>query len=161
MSRRRKSSNGASGSDPKRARTSPPFSAQTESTETTELLSILEAARLILTKATSLCAKQSRRQREATQPEPFPRYIDEARVSEITGMSQVWLQRARSEGIGPPHKKIARRIVYRVDQVHDWIESGAAADQHVSPPRRRRRGEEGDDTCGDDDGPTAPRPTPT
>jgi predicted DNA-binding transcriptional regulator AlpA len=60
-----------------------------------------------------------------------PQYIDEKRVSEITGMSRIWLQRARSEGIGPRFYKIGRRVVYRLDDVMRWIESGQAGKEHL------------------------------
>jgi hypothetical protein len=152
--RRRKNANGSNGvskSSPKQRRSTPQVSSTTESTESSELLLIVNAANLILSKAAALRAKQSMSQPETTvsEDDSFPKYVDEARVSRITGISQAWLQRSRSEGIGPPHKKIARRIVYRLDKVLDWVESGAAALEHVSPPRKKKRN--ADDGSDDDD----------
>lgn len=70
---------------------------------------------------------------------PAPQYIDEKRVSDMTGMSRIWLQRARSEGIGPRYFKIGRRVAYRLDHVVVWIESGAASKEHLSSPRRAKK----------------------
>ena len=153
MTRRRKKtddSNGVAGS----ARNG--SAAQVSSpTEPTELLLIVQAAELILSKAAALCARQSRQQTvtSVSESHSFPRYINEARVAEIIGVSQVWLQRARSEGIGPRHKKIARRVVYRLDQVLEWVESGASAREHLSkvrPKKRTQSASDGDRSDEDD-----------
>ena len=61
-----------------------------------------------------------------------PTYVNETRVAQITGMSRVWLSRARSEGVGPRHFKIGRRVVYKLSDVTHWIESGQSAKDHLS-----------------------------
>jgi predicted DNA-binding transcriptional regulator AlpA len=71
---------------------------------------------------------------------PDPIYVDEQRVSALTGMSRPWLQRARGEGIGPRHFKIGRRVVYKLGDVTHWIESGASAKEHLSSKPAKKAG---------------------
>lgn len=67
-----------------------------------------------------------------------PEYLDEHAVASMIGLSVHWLRRARGEKIGPRYVKIARRIRYRRCDVLEWVESGAAANDHVSSPKRAR-----------------------
>ena len=69
-----------------------------------------------------------------------PLYISEQQVAHETGMSRIWLQRARTEGIGPPFRRIGRRVVYRFAAVLEWIESGQAGKEHLSSPRPTKAG---------------------
>ena len=71
--------------------------------------------------------------------EVVPQYINEQRVAAITGMSRIWLQRARAEGIGPRFFKIGRRVCYRLDDIVRWVESGAAGKEHLRGPRATKK----------------------
>lgn len=73
-----------------------------------------------------------------SESEPLPQYVSEIRVAALTGMSRVWLQRARGEGIGPRFFRIGRRVAYRLDDVVKWIESGAAGREHLRSPRPKK-----------------------
>lgn len=73
--------------------------------------------------------------------DPSTKYITTDEVAERTTLSKVWLERARAEGIGPAWRKIGRRVVYRLDHVISWIESGAAGKEHLSSsPRAAKKG---------------------
>jgi predicted DNA-binding transcriptional regulator AlpA len=69
-----------------------------------------------------------------------PMFVDEKRAAELIGMSISYLQRCRIEGIGPRARKIGRVVRYAVSDLVEWVESGRAATEHLSPPRRRVKG---------------------
>jgi predicted DNA-binding transcriptional regulator AlpA len=111
-------------------------------------LSLVQAAEQVISKLLALCVRlsNSEKAQPASAIQPIPQYVDEERVAEITGMSRVWFQRARSEGIGPRWVKIARRVAYPLADVVQWIESGAAAREHLSsrgPKKGKRSPKEG------------------
>ena len=58
---------------------------------------------LFVSTVRAVCAKQSNQQNvhPTSEIQPIPKYVDEIRVAEMTGMSRAWFQRARSEGMGP------------------------------------------------------------
>jgi predicted DNA-binding transcriptional regulator AlpA len=48
-------------------------------------------------------------------------YLDTATVARRYGLSTSWLNRLRVTGGGPVHYKLGRRVLYRPDDVEDWI----------------------------------------
>jgi predicted DNA-binding transcriptional regulator AlpA len=109
-------------------------------TSPSTLLTIEEVAELLISKVLAACATKSSTQKENSMPDSLsvPQYVNEIRAAEITGMSRVWFQRARAEGIGPKFFRIGTRICYRLDDLVRWVESGAAGREHVSSPRRKK-----------------------
>lgn len=66
-----------------------------------------------------------------------PIFVDDARAAALVGISRVWFQRARREGVGPKVYRVGRRCLYRVDELVRWVESGQAARDHIAGPRKQ------------------------
>ena len=64
------------------------------------------------------------------------RFLDDRDLERLTPIKRVTYQVMRAQGIGPKYFRIGTRCVYKWSDVVEWIESGAAAKQHVSRPRR-------------------------
>lgn len=48
--------------------------------------------------------------------------LNVAETASVLGVSEKWLEKARSEGFGPPFLKLSRRCVrYRVDALRRWL----------------------------------------
>ena len=52
----------------------------------------------------------------------FKQYVNEAEVSEITGISKSHLQNLRWQGKGFPYYKISKKVLYKLSEVIDYME---------------------------------------
>ena len=58
-------------------------------------------------------------------------------LADYMGVPKATLYKWNSEGTSPPRYRIGRRILYRLDEVDDWIEAHREpAEPHVVPMRR-------------------------
>jgi hypothetical protein len=48
-------------------------------------------------------------------------YLDTRGTAEHTSLSISFLNQARLRGDGPPFLKVGRRVLYRVDDVDEWL----------------------------------------
>ena len=51
-----------------------------------------------------------------------PVYIDEKEVAKLTGRKVPTLRSDRHKGQGIPYRKIFRKVLYRLDEVVDYVE---------------------------------------
>lgn len=57
----------------------------------------------------------------------MPRLCTTKEVSEQTGLSNAWLRKMRHDTyrtgqlVGPPFRKIGKRVLYRMDDVQRWL----------------------------------------
>lgn len=63
-----------------------------------------------------------------TEPSPSPmgvaqRYLTEAQVAQLTGLSAVTLRCWRSRRTGPPFVKLGGAVRYPADRLSEWCES--------------------------------------
>nr|WP_081775388.1 helix-turn-helix domain-containing protein [Acetobacter persici] len=56
-----------------------------------------------------------------------PRYLRTPDASRFVGLSIRTLEKHRIYGTGPRYSKLGGRVVYRVDELQAWVESGARA----------------------------------
>lgn len=61
------------------------------------------------------------------------RHLREGEVASITGLSRSTLQKMRLRGDGPPYVKLGTRVVFREDDLAEWLEA---------QPRRRSTSEQ-------------------
>ncbi|MCQ9156819.1 helix-turn-helix transcriptional regulator [Acidomonas methanolica] len=64
-----------------------------------------------------------------------PRYLRTPEASRFVGLSIRTLEKHRIYGTGPRYSKLGGRVVYRVDELQAWVESGARA--HTSDSAAR------------------------
>jgi hypothetical protein len=77
-------------------------------------------------------ASPRKRTRRARVEVPNPIFADTRTAAGHTGMTVEYLERARAQGIGPKFHRVGRRVVYKISDVVEWIESGRAADEHIA-----------------------------
>ena len=51
-----------------------------------------------------------------------PRWVDEKRVAEVTGLAVQTLRNWRFQGTGPAYSKVGRAVRYRLDDVIRFME---------------------------------------
>jgi predicted DNA-binding transcriptional regulator AlpA len=56
-----------------------------------------------------------------------PRYLRTPEAARIVGLSIRTLEKHRIYGTGPRYFKLGGRVVYRLEELHAWVESGAKA----------------------------------
>ena len=64
------------------------------------------------------------------------RLLTEKEVALIIGMSVAWLQKGRSQGYGPPFKKIGRSVRYSLLEVLKWLASNESMRSTSDPSYR-------------------------
>ncbi len=73
----------------------------------------------------------SHRITEASLPANFPdlppRYLRTPEAARFVGLSIRTLEKHRIYGTGPRYSKLGGRVVYRVEDLQAWVESGAKA----------------------------------
>ena len=55
------------------------------------------------------------------------RYLRTPEAARIVGLSIRTLEKHRIYGTGPRYSKLGGRVVYRLEDLQDWVESGAKA----------------------------------
>ncbi len=74
-----------------------------------------------------------------------PRYLRTPEASRFVGLSIRTLEKHRIYGTGPRYSKLGGRVVYRLEDLQSWVESGAKASTSdpgasraagQAPPRR-------------------------
>jgi predicted DNA-binding transcriptional regulator AlpA len=50
-------------------------------------------------------------------------HLDAARAAAWVGLSASTLAKLRLKGTGPAYLKLGRRVVYRIDDLEDWIQA--------------------------------------
>lgn len=65
-------------------------------------------------------------QTESSAAETATEYVATKGAAKIVGLSSVTLEQYRGQGTGPPYYKPpgVRRVLYRVDELKAWVESG-------------------------------------
>jgi predicted DNA-binding transcriptional regulator AlpA len=63
----------------------------------------------------------------ANLPEFPPRYLRTPEASRFVGLSIRTLEKHRIYGTGPRYSKLGGRVVYRLEDLQSWVESGAKA----------------------------------
>jgi predicted DNA-binding transcriptional regulator AlpA len=53
-----------------------------------------------------------------------PRYLRTPDAARIVGLSIRTLEKHRIYGTGPRYSKLGGRVVYKVEDLHSWVESG-------------------------------------
>ena len=72
-----------------------------------------------------------------------PRYLRTPEAARFVGLSIRTLEKHRIYGTGPRYSKLGGRVVYRVEDLQTWVESGAKASTSdpgiatVLPAKRR------------------------
>jgi predicted DNA-binding transcriptional regulator AlpA len=56
-----------------------------------------------------------------------PRYLRTPEASRFVGLSIRTLEKHRIYGTGPRYSKLGGRVVYRLEDLQSWVESGAKA----------------------------------
>lgn len=56
-----------------------------------------------------------------------PRYLRTPEAARFVGLSIRTLEKHRIYGTGPRYSKLGGRVVYRVEDLQTWVESGAKA----------------------------------
>ena len=56
-----------------------------------------------------------------------PRYLRTPEAARFVGLSIRTLEKHRIYGTGPRYSKLGGRVVYRVDELQTWVDSGAKA----------------------------------
>ena len=56
-----------------------------------------------------------------------PRYMRTPEAARFVGLSIRTLEKHRIYGTGPRYSKLGGRVVYRLDDIQAWVESGAKA----------------------------------
>ena len=56
-----------------------------------------------------------------------PRYLRTPEAARFLGLSGRTLEKHRTYGTGPRYSKLGGRVVYRVDDLQTWVDSGAKA----------------------------------
>ena len=75
-----------------------------------------------------------------------PRYLRTPEAARFVGLSIRTLEKHRIYGTGPRYSKLGGRVVYRVEDLQTWVESGAKASTSdpgiatVLPAKRRALG---------------------
>jgi predicted DNA-binding transcriptional regulator AlpA len=62
-----------------------------------------------------------------------PRYLRTKEAAEFLSLSARTLEKHRTYGTGPAYRKLGGRVVYSVDDLRDWADSGAVTS--TSDPR--------------------------
>lgn len=71
------------------------------------------------------------------------RYLRTKEAAHYVGLSARTLEKHRTYGTGPAYKKIGGRVVYTLEELRAWADSGSCAstsdpnNANVSPPVRR------------------------
>lgn len=74
------------------------------------------------------------------------RYLRTKEAAHYVGLSARTLEKHRTYGTGPAYKKIGGRVVYTLEELRAWADSGSCAstsdpnNANVSPPVRRKVG---------------------
>lgn len=55
------------------------------------------------------------------------KYLVEKEVAAIHGLSVHWFRRARLEGRSPPYYKLNGRVLYKEEEVNDWLKKNLKA----------------------------------
>ena len=63
----------------------------------------------------------------ANFPDLPPRYLRTPEAARFVGLSIRTLEKHRIYGTGPRYSKLGGRVVYRVEDLQAWVESGAKA----------------------------------
>lgn len=63
----------------------------------------------------------------ANSPGSLPRYLRTPEASRIVGLSIRTLEKHRIYGTGPRYAKLGGRVVYRLEDLQAWVESGMKA----------------------------------
>jgi predicted DNA-binding transcriptional regulator AlpA len=63
----------------------------------------------------------------ANFPDLPPRYLRTPEAARFVGLSIRTLEKHRIYGTGPRYSKLGGRVVYRVEDLQGWVESGAKA----------------------------------
>lgn len=63
----------------------------------------------------------------ANFPDLPPRYLRTPEAARFVGLSIRTLEKHRIYGTGPRYSKLGGRVVYRVEDLQTWVESGAKA----------------------------------
>jgi predicted DNA-binding transcriptional regulator AlpA len=58
---------------------------------------------------------------EAEQAPQVELAWDTPRAAKALSLSETWLEQMRLKGNGPPFVKIGRRVLYRPEDVSDWL----------------------------------------
>jgi predicted DNA-binding transcriptional regulator AlpA len=75
-----------------------------------------------------------------------PRYLRTPEAARFVGLSIRTLEKHRIYGTGPRYSKLGGRVVYRVEDLQTWVDSGAKASTSdpgkatVQPAKRRAPG---------------------
>jgi hypothetical protein len=70
---------------------------------------------------------------------PYPQWMDEAQVSEVTGYTISTLQSMRSRGQGPAYAK-AGKVLYRRSDVEDFLQDRRNRQEIAMAERREKNG---------------------
>lgn len=65
---------------------------------------------------------------------PERKYVDDRDLAKLTPISRAHWQAMRSNGEGPPWRKLGRRVVYCWDEVVAWIEQHPSSAQNDEAP---------------------------
>ena len=63
----------------------------------------------------------------ATLTTTLPRYLRTPEAARIVGLSIRTLEKHRIYGTGPRYLKLGGRVVYKLEDLQTWVESGAKA----------------------------------
>lgn len=76
-------------------------------------------------------------------PELPPRHLRTPEAARFLGLSDRTLEKHRIYGTGPVFSKLGGRVVYKLDDLRDWVEKGRRTSTHdpdatyISPARRQ------------------------
>ncbi len=58
----------------------------------------------------------------------FPKVVTASEAARLLGLSESTLAKLRLNGNGPTYCKLGRRVVYRTEDLNEWLESRATRD---------------------------------
>jgi len=83
-----------------------------------------------------------------TLPELPPRHLRTPEAARFLGLSHSTLEKHRVYGTGPKFSKLGGRVVYKLDDLKAWVETGMRSSTHdplatKTLPARRQAGSQG------------------